>query len=50
MEVSLFAQLAAFAWLYKQPILFNAFGFYDEYPVVIGLLVILQFILAPITD
>ncbi|KFD57067.1 hypothetical protein M513_01952 [Trichuris suis] len=50
MEVSLFAQLAAFAWLYKQPILYNAFGFYDEYPVVIGLLVILQFILAPITD
>ncbi|KHJ43142.1 hypothetical protein D918_06708 [Trichuris suis] len=36
MELSLFAQLAAFAWLYKQPVLYNAFGFYDEYPVAIG--------------
>ncbi|CDW55548.1 CAAX prenyl protease 1 [Trichuris trichiura] len=50
MEISLFAHLAVFAWLYKQPVLYHAFGFYDEYPVVIGLGVILQFILAPVTE
>uniref|UniRef100_A0A5S6QEB7 CAAX prenyl protease n=1 Tax=Trichuris muris TaxID=70415 RepID=A0A5S6QEB7_TRIMR len=49
-EISVFVQLGTFALLHKQHVLYNAFGFYDEYPIVIGLTLILQFIFAPVNE
>jgi hypothetical protein len=38
---------ALFAYLYKLQTLYTAFGFSDSQPVLIGLMIILQFITAP---
>lgn len=37
----------AFSFLFQYGIIYRAFGFYDSQPVIIGLLIILQFIFTP---
>ena len=47
-EAHIFAMFALFGYLYQHQMLFTAFGFQDgERPVLIGLMIILQFITAP---
>lgn len=47
-ELHIFAMFALFGYLYKHQLLYTAFGFVDgEMPVLIGLMIILQFITAP---
>jgi len=46
-EVHIFAMFAFFGYLYKNQVLYSAFGFPDEKPILIGLMIILQFIAAP---
>lgn len=38
---------AGFGYLIKYTALYEAFGFYDQTPVLIGLLIILSYIFAP---
>ncbi|XP_075228374.1 CAAX prenyl protease 1 homolog isoform X2 [Lycorma delicatula] len=47
MQVNLFLLFVAFGFLFKYKVLYRAFGFYNEEPVLIGLLVVLQFIFSP---
>ncbi|XP_039288141.1 CAAX prenyl protease 1 homolog [Nilaparvata lugens] len=47
MQVNMFLLFVAFGFLFKYQVLYNAFGFYDEQPVLIGLTVVLQFIFSP---
>ncbi|XP_054718196.1 CAAX prenyl protease 1 homolog [Uloborus diversus] len=49
-QVNLFLCFAVFALLYKNDTLFAAFGFYDQQPVIVGLVVILQFVFAPYNE
>lgn len=37
----------AFSFLFQYDIIYKAFGFYNSQPVIIGLLIILQFIFTP---
>jgi STE24 endopeptidase len=46
-EVHIFLMFALFGYLYHMQLLYTAFGFPDERPVLIGLMIILQFITAP---
>ena len=46
-EVHIFFMFALFGYLYHLQLLYTAFGFPDEQPVLIGLMIILQFITAP---
>jgi STE24 endopeptidase len=46
-QLHIFLMFALFAYLYKLQTLYTAFGFVDSRPVLIGLMVILQFITAP---
>ena len=47
-ELQIFAMFALFGYLYKSQLLYTAFGFAEgEMPVLIGLMIILQFITAP---
>lgn len=46
MEVNLFVQFLAFSALFKYQALYSAFGF-DSQPVLIGLIVIMQYVFAP---
>merc|ERR1712110_1254908 len=46
-EVHIFFMFALFGYLYHLQPLYTAFGFPDEQPVLIGLMIILQFITAP---
>ena len=46
-QVHIFLMFALFAYLYKLQTLYTAFGFENSQPVLIGLMVILQFITAP---
>merc|ERR1712156_417607 len=47
-ELHIFAMFALFGYLYKNQLLFTAFGFEEgEKPVLVGLMIILQFITAP---
>jgi STE24 endopeptidase len=46
-QVHIFLMFALFAYLYKLQTLYTAFGFVDSQPVLIGLVIILQFITAP---
>lgn len=43
----MFLLFLAFGLLFKYEVLYRAFGFYNEQPVLIGLLVVLQFIFSP---
>ena len=38
---------AAFAALFKRPILYQAFGFTQTRPILMGLLIIFQYVLSP---
>lgn len=46
-QVNLFLQFFAFGFLFKFPELYRAFNFTDEQPIIIGLIIILQFIFSP---
>ena len=46
-EVHIFFMFALFGYLYHLQPLYTAFGFPNEQPVLIGLMIILQFITAP---
>merc|ERR1712226_1469562 len=46
-EAHIFLMFALFAYLFKIQALYSAFGFTDETPILIGLMIILQFITAP---
>jgi len=46
-QVHMFLMFAFFGYLYKQQLLYTAFGFAHEQPVLIGFMIILQFITAP---
>jgi len=46
-QVHMFLMFALFGYLYKLQMLYTAFGFVSEQPVVIGFMIILQFITAP---
>lgn len=48
-EINLFLVLVVFSCFYKNPDVYKAFGF-DSQPVLIGLVLILQFILAPYNE
>lgn len=37
----------AFSFLFQYDVIYKAFGFYDTQPVIIGLLIIVQFIFTP---
>lgn len=47
LQVNLFFLFMAFSFLFKYDVIYRAFGFYDSQPVIIGLLIILQFIFTP---
>ncbi|XP_067000230.2 CAAX prenyl protease 1 homolog [Anabrus simplex] len=47
MQVNLFLMFLVFGLLFKYKPMYNAFGFHDEQPVLIGLLIVLQFIFSP---
>jgi len=46
-QVQIFLMFALFAYFSKSKPLYVAFGFHDETPVLIGLVIVLQFITAP---
>lgn len=46
-EVHIFLMFALFGYLYKLQVLYAAFGFENERPNLIGMMIILQFITAP---
>lgn len=46
-QVHIFMMFALFAYLYQLQMLYTAFGFPNEKPILIGLMIILQFITAP---
>jgi STE24 endopeptidase len=48
-EVNLFFVLIVFSYFYKQPAVYQAFGF-DSQPIVIGFLLIMHYILAPYNE
>lgn len=47
MQVNLFLLFLVFGVLFKYEVLYRAFGFRNEQPVLIGLLIVLQFIFSP---
>lgn len=46
-QVQIFLMFALFAYLSKASPLYQAFGFYDSKPALIGLMIVLQYITAP---
>merc|ERR1712029_976364 len=46
-QIHMFLMFALFGYMYKLQVLYTAFGFMSEQPVVIGFMIILQFITAP---
>lgn len=46
-QVNLFFQFFAFGFLFKYPVLYHAFNFHNEQPIIIGLIIILQFVFSP---
>lgn len=46
-EIHIFLMFVLFGYLYKQQFLYSAFGFTDSRPLLIGLVIILQFVTAP---
>lgn len=47
LQVNLFFLFVAFSFLFRYDIIYKAFGFYNGRPVIIGLLIVLQFIFTP---
>lgn len=49
-QTNLFLMFGAFAVLYRHQPLYNAFGFYDEKPVLMGFAIIFQFVFSPYNE
>ncbi|GBN85530.1 CAAX prenyl protease 1 [Araneus ventricosus] len=49
-QVNLFLCFAVFALLYKNSTLYAAFGFHDQQPVIVGLVVIFQYVFSPYNE
>ena len=49
-QVNLFLCLFLFALLIERKELFEAFGFYDNQPILIGLVIIFQFVFSPYNE
>lgn len=47
MQLNLFLQFFAFGLLFKYPQLYRAFGFTDEQPVIIGIVIVMLFVFSP---
>ncbi|GAU97838.1 hypothetical protein RvY_09067 [Ramazzottius varieornatus] len=47
---SLLVSFSVFGFLYRNQAIFSAFGFYNEQPTIIGLVIILQYIYAPANE
>ncbi|RWS19350.1 CAAX prenyl protease 1-like protein, partial [Leptotrombidium deliense] len=50
MEVNMFFSFMVFGLLYENPVVYSAFGFNNERPVFIGLLIIFQYIFSPYNE
>lgn len=46
-QVNLFLVFAGFSVMFKYPPLYKAFGFYNIQPVLVGLLIVLQYVMIP---
>ncbi|VIO95621.1 Peptidase family M48 containing protein [Brugia malayi] len=49
-EINLLLLLAIFAKFYQSTSLFHAFGFYDSKPIIIGFMIVFQYITAPYNE
>ncbi|CAL1273872.1 unnamed protein product [Larinioides sclopetarius] len=49
-QVNLFLCFAVFALLFKNSSLYAAFGFHDQQPVIVGLVVIFQYVFSPYNE
>ena len=49
-QVNIFLCFAIFGMLINVQVLYSAFGFYESRPIMIGLMVIFQFVLAPYNE
>lgn len=49
-EINLFICLAVFGLLYQNSVIYGAFGFRDEKPIFVGLLIIFQYIFSPYNE
>nr|XP_042898833.1 CAAX prenyl protease 1 homolog isoform X2 [Parasteatoda tepidariorum] len=49
-QVNLFFCFAVFALLYRSTVLYAAFGFHDVKPIIVGFLVIFQFVFSPYNE
>ncbi|KAF8778713.1 CAAX prenyl protease 1 homolog [Argiope bruennichi] len=49
-QVNLFLCFSVFALLYKNSTLYHAFGFHDQQPVIVGLVVIFQYVFLPYNE
>lgn len=47
MQVNMLLIFAAFAFLFKFPLLYKSLGFYNSQPVLVGLLVVMQYVMMP---
>jgi STE24 endopeptidase len=47
LEANLFLSFALFAALFHQQAVYSAFGFASEQPVLVGLIIVLQYVAAP---
>lgn len=47
MQINLFLMFAAFAFMFKYSLLYRAVGFYKSQPVLVGLLVVMQYVMMP---
>ncbi|VDD94938.1 unnamed protein product [Enterobius vermicularis] len=49
-EANMLLMLLAFSWFYKAKSLYQAFGFYDSTPTVVGLIIVCQFVMTPYSE
>lgn len=47
MQVNLFLIFSVFAFMFKNTLLYRAVGFYNSQPVLVGLLVVMQYVMMP---
>ncbi|KAI5740556.1 hypothetical protein M8J76_005009 [Diaphorina citri] len=47
MQLNLLFMLYSFQYLFQYPPLYSAFGFYDSQPILLGLIIVLQYVFAP---
>jgi len=46
-QLQMIALLSVFGYLYKNQAIYSGFGFHDTQPVLIGLIIVMQFVMAP---